>query len=151
MKVNSRCIYYSSLEGGSAGLLGEVSAASIYAYIDNALGAWDQRPLFKSNVSKFTRLRVAAPRLDHNLLRKITQYFPLPAEPLKLSPEYEPEAEPHDEEKEKIFRQLQRFRNCGLVEPIGEEHMYYAAMNSKACGLTSLGKYYWRLVNEKKI
>lgn len=30
-----------ALEGGAAGLLGEVSAASIYAYIDNAMGAWE--------------------------------------------------------------------------------------------------------------
>ena len=93
-----------ALEGGAAGLLGEVSVASIYAYIDNAMGAWDQRPLFKSNVSRFTRLRVAAPKIDITLLTEITKYFPLPAEQLNLSPEYEPEAEPHSEEKEKVFR-----------------------------------------------
>ena len=27
----------------------------------------------------------------------------------------------------------------GLVVPVGEEHMYYAAMNSTACRLTALG------------
>ena len=26
----------------------------------------------------------------------------------------------------------------GLVVPVGEEHMYYAAMNSTACKLTAL-------------
>lgn len=140
-----------ALEGGAAGLLGEVSAASIYAYIDNAMGAWDQRPMFKANVSRFIRLREAVPRLAVTLVQKLTKYFPLPAEPLSLSLEYEPEVEPHDEEKEKVFRDLQRFRDAGLVEPIGAEHMYYAAMQSKACGLTTLGKYYWRLVNENKI
>lgn len=140
-----------ALEGGAAGLLGEVSAASIYAYIDNAMGAWDQRPLFKANVSKFVRLRYATPRLKVSLVQKLTTYFPLPAEPLPLSPEYEPEVEPHDNEKEDIFRDLQVLRNVGLVEPIEAEHMYYAAINSKACGLTTLGKYYWRLVSQKKI
>ncbi len=140
-----------ALEGGAAGLLGEVSAASIYAYIDNALGAWDQRPLFKANVSKFVRLREAAPRLQISLVQKLTEYFPLPAEPLKLSPEYEPEVEPHDDKKEETFRDLQKFRNAGLVEPLGSDHMYYAAINSKECGLTILGKYYWRLVKENKI
>lgn len=140
-----------ALDGGAAGILGEVTAASIYAYIDNALGAWDQRPLFKANVSQFTHLREAKPRVDINLLRRITQYFSLPAENLPLSPEYEPEAEPHDEEKETIFRDLLRLRNVGLIEPIGEEHMYHSAINSKACALTTLGKYYWRLVQDKKI
>ena len=140
-----------ALEGGAAGLLGEVSVASIYAYIDNAMGAWDQRPLFKSNVSRFTRLRVAAPKIDINLLRKITKYFPLPAEPLTLSPEYEPEVEPHSKEKVEIFNNLLKFRDTGLVEPLGEKSMYHAAINSKACSLNSLGKYYWRLVSENKI
>jgi len=140
-----------ALEGGAAGLLGEVSVASIYAYIDNAMGAWNQRPLFKSNISRFTRLRVAAPKIDINLLRKITKYFPLPAEPLPLSPEYEPEVEPHSKEKVEIFNNLLKFRDTGLVEPLGDKSMYHAAINSKACSLTSLGKYYWRLVNENKI
>jgi len=140
-----------ALEGGAAALLGEVTAASVYAYIDNALGAWDQRPMFKANVSKFIRLREAPPRVPADLVRKLVEYFPLPAEPLPLSPEFEPENEPHDENKVKIFRQLQKFRNAGLVEPIGAEHMYHAAMNSKACGLTTLGKYYWRLVKDDKI
>lgn len=140
-----------ALEGGAAGLLGEVSASSIYAYIDNAMGAWDQRPLFKANVSQFVRLREAAPRMHASLVQKLTDYFPLPAEQLNLSPEYEPAAEPHDDNKEKIFRNLQKFRDVGLVEPIGADHMYYAAIDSKACGLTTLGKYYWRLVKENKI
>jgi len=140
-----------ALEGGAAGILGEVSAASIYAYIDNAMGAWDQRPLFKANVSHFTRLRNALPRLQLNLVKNIITYFPLPAEPLQLSPEYEPTVEPHDEIKEAIFRDLQSLRNAGLVEPIDTEHMYNAAMNSKCCALTTLGKYYWRLVKQDKI
>ncbi len=140
-----------ALEGGAAGLLGEVTAANIFAYIDNALGAWDQRPLFKANVSKFIKLREALPKIDIKLLEKIKEYFPLPAEALPLSPAYEPSARPKDIQKEAIMSGLQKLRNVGLVEPIGAEHMYHAAIESKECGLTSLGKYYWRLVNENKI
>jgi len=140
-----------ALEGGAAGLLGEVSAAGVYAYIDSAMGAWDQRPLFKANVSRFTLLRKAAPRIEMPLLRKLTEYFPLPAEPLPLSPSFEPSAEPHDPEKESIFRELLRMRHAGLIEPVDEEHMCHAAMNSKACRLTSLGRYYWRLLSENKL
>lgn len=140
-----------ALEGGAASLLGSVSAASVYAYIDSALGAWDSRPLFKANVDRFAKLREASPTIDLSLLRKLPEYFPLPAEDLSLSPDYEPEAEPHDSVKEEVFGNLQRLCRAGLVEPVGEEHMYHAAMNSKACGLTRLGKYYWRLINEKKL
>ncbi len=140
-----------ALEGGAAALLGEVTAASVYAYIDNALSAWDQRPMFKANVSRFLRLRKAPPKVDEALVRKLTEYFPLPAEALQLSKEYEPSVEPRNETKEQIFRDLLKLRNAGLVEPIDAEHMYYAAIRSKSCGLTMLGRYYWRLVEEDKI
>lgn len=140
-----------ALEGGAAGLLGEVSAAGVYAYIENALGAWDQRPLFKANVSRFTHLRRATAKLDMATLGRLTQRFPLPAEDLPLSPDYEPSCEPHDHVREACFKDLVKYRHAGLVEPVDEEHMYYAAMNSKGCRLTLLGRYYWRLVSEKKI
>ena len=39
----------------------------------------------------------------------------------------------------------------GLIVPVDEEHMYYAAMNSKSCRLTALGAQYWRLANENKL
>jgi hypothetical protein len=140
-----------ALEGGAAGILGEVSAASVYAYIDNAMGAWDQRPLFKANVNRFARLRDTHPKVDHLLLRKLPAYFPLPAEDLPLSPAFEPEIEPHDIEKEEIFRGLLKLRYAGIVEPVGAEHMYHAAIQSRSCRLTRLGRYYWRLVNDNKI
>jgi hypothetical protein len=47
----------SALDGGAADILGNVSVASIYAYVDQALGAWDQRPLFKSHVSRMLSRR----------------------------------------------------------------------------------------------
>lgn len=97
------------------------------------------------------KLREAAPRLLPSLVQKLTEHFPLPAEPLELSPEFEPEVEPHDTEKEDQFRDLQKFRDASLLEPIGAQSLYHAAMESKACGLTVLGRYYWRLVNEGKI
>ena len=50
-----------------------------------------------------------------------------------------------------VFKDLQQMEGVGLVVPIGEEHMYYAAMNSTACGLTALGAQYWRLAKERKL
>ena len=36
------------------------------------------------------------------------------------------------------FKELQLYESVGLIEPVGEEHMYFAAMNSKSCRLTPL-------------
>ena len=39
-----------ALSSGAADVLGTVTAPSIYAYVEAALGVWEQRPLFKSHV-----------------------------------------------------------------------------------------------------
>ncbi len=140
-----------ALDGGAAGILGEITAAGVYAYIDNALGAWDQRPLFKTNVSRFVRLRNAHPKVAIDLLHKLVEYFPVPAEDLPLDPSFEPAVIPRNEENERAFGDLQKLRTVGLVEPVGEQHMFYAAVNSRACRLTRLGLYYWRLVNDGRL
>ena len=41
--------------------------------------------------------------------------------------------------------------SVGLIEPVNEDHMYYAAMNSESCKLTALGYHYWQLVKKGKI
>jgi len=46
---------------------------------------------------------------------------------------------------------LQKLQSVGLIVPVDEQHMYYAAINSKACKLTALGYHYWRLVKDKRI
>src|SRR5208282_4881092 len=78
-----------ALEGGAANILGAVSAPAIYAYVEAALGAWDQRPLFKSHVSSVLELRCCEPPIDRNILRRLPTLFPLPAEELSLDPSHE--------------------------------------------------------------
>jgi hypothetical protein len=70
---------------------------------------------------------------------------------LPLAPSYEPTALPRDAEHEATFAILQKCRAAKLVEPVGEEHMYYAAMNSKSCRLTPLGKLYWSMAKQGRI
>lgn len=41
--------------------------------------------------------------------------------------------------------------HVNLVVPVGEAHMYYAAMNRKSCKLTALGVHYWNLVKNNRI
>ena len=141
-----------ALQGGAADLSGHITPGSVYAYIDQALGPWDQRPVFKTNVTRFTSLRTIKPQVPTETLRKITEYFQTPEEEYALDPTYEFDnkdiAVP---EKVTILKDLQKFVSIGLVVPVGEEHMYYAAQNSKSCKLTALGYHYWRLVKDGKI
>lgn len=140
-----------ALQGGAADLRGHVTPGSIYAYVDQALGAWDQRPIFKTNVTQFTSLREVPPQVPLETLRKIVTYFPGPQDEHALDPSYEDTEEGHNPDNVKIFKDLQKMEGVGLVVPVGGDHMYYAAMNSKSCRLTALGAQYWRLAKEKKL
>lgn len=150
-----------ALQGGASDLRGHISPGGVYAYIDQALGAWEQRPVFKTNVTRFTSLRTVTPQVPLDTLRKITEYFPTPQNEFKLDPSYEdtntkdvkhvvvePYAKP---ENVAVLKNLQKFQSVGLVVPINSEYMYFAAMESKSCRLTALGYHYWRLVKDKRI
>ena len=132
-------------------VLGKVTAASLYAYVDEALGAWDQRPIFKTNISRFSCLRNNDPIISLEILRKLDTYFPTASHKFNLDPSYEPEAEPANQVNEGVFNHLQKLRAARLLEPLGTDHMYFAAMQNKACQLTPLGRHYWHLTNEGRL
>lgn len=150
-----------ALYGGAADITGHITVGGIYAFIDKALGSWGQRPVFKTNVTRFTSLREVQPQVEKKIIRKICDYFKNEDAQLELDPSFEPTntkdvehkiIEPcASEENTAIFSDLQKLESIGLVVPIGEEHMYFAAMKSKSCGLTTIGKQYWKLVKEKRI
>lgn len=140
-----------ALKGGAADVRGNITPGSLYAYVDEALGAWDQRPIFKTNVTSFATLRRIPPKVPFDVLRRITQYFSTADSEYQLDPSYEdtdPSAKPGNV---KVFKELQKLQSVGLVVPVDAEFMYFAAINSKTCRLTALGYQYWRLVNEKKL
>ena len=145
-----------ALYGGAMNLLGEVSPGSIYSYIDRSLGAWEQRPVFKANIKNFVSLRKNAPPIAISELRRITEFFKSPYEEFPLDPTYEPDKHESDtsevnKEHEAIFAILQKYVKLNLVTPSGAEHMYYAAINRKACKLTAQGQHYWNLVKKNRI
>jgi hypothetical protein len=140
-----------ALQGGAADLRGNITPGSLYAYVDEALGAWDQRPIFKTNVSSFTSIRKISPKIPFEVMRKLTEYFSSPEAEYPLNPTYEDTEASAIEENVKIFKDLQKFQSVGLVVPVNAEFMYFAAINSTSCRLTALGYQYWRLVNEKKL
>ena len=150
-----------ALKGGAYDILGRVTPGSVYAYIDQALGAWEQRPVFKTNVSEFSIIRQGYPKISLPILQKITKIFDNPNSEVFLDPSFEEtnikggyhaEIEPYAVEKNiKVLKDLQKLNRNGLLIPKDTDHMYDVAMKSKSCILTPLGKHYWNLVKKKKI
>lgn len=140
-----------ALYGGAMNLLGEVTPGSVYAHIDQSLGPWQQRPIFKTNIKNFISLRKNVPPISLLELHQLTVLFPDFGNEFSLDPSFEPESDNPVAENCRVFRILQNFNRVNLVVPVGAEHMYFAAMKNKSCKLTSLGVHYWKLVKHERI
>lgn len=134
-----------ALHGGAANILGKITPGSLYSFVDNALDAWEQRPVFKTNVSQFISLREVSPLIPKEILRKLPEWFAEAESTYPLDPSYEPTEASFDQEHGEIFAQLQKCNRHSLIEPVDAEHMYYAAIHSTGCRLTALGAYYREL------
>ena len=151
-------LFVDALLGSASNLVGDVTPGSIYAHIDQSLGGWAQRPLFKTNVKSFVSLRKAIPPIPLADLQKLAELFPKSGDVVQLDPAFEPERAkvssthiPPDPAKNAIFAILQKYVKVNLVVPVDAPHMWHAAMESKSCKLTVLGEHYRRLVAEKLI
>ena len=153
-------ILIDSLSGSAADILGRITPASIYSHVDQTLGPWEQRPIYKANVQRFISLRQVAPKISGETLRKLPTYFKNPSEVFSLDPSFEPDREnvpkefkhiPVNEDNAKAFKELQLCNRHGLIVPVDAEHMYYAAINSTGCKLTALGAHYRKLAEAKRI
>lgn len=144
-----------ALSGAACNLVGDISPGSVYAHIDQSLGPWDQRPVFKTNVKNFVSLRRVPAPIPLVELQRISQFFPEPGFELRLDPSFEPQDEGRTPtmprptaENTQTFAILQKLYRVNLVVPVGAPFMWHAAMQSKACKLTVLGEHYRRLVNK---
>ena len=134
-----------ALHGGAANILGKITPGSLYSFVDNALDAWEQRPVFKTNVSQFISLREVSPLIPKEILRKLPEWFSEAESVFPLDPSYEPTEAAFQPEHGEVFAQLQKCNRHSLIEPMDAEHMYYAAIHSTGCRLTALGAYYREL------
>ncbi len=147
-----------ALRGSAANLTGDITPGSIYAHIDQSLGAWEQRPVFKTNIKRFVSLRKSTPPISLEVLRKIAILFPTPGFEFKLDPSYEPRPEGREKgmpkpnpENTAVFAILQQYNRLNLLTPVEAPHMWNAAMESKSCRLTALGEHYRKLVEKERI
>jgi hypothetical protein len=137
-----------ALDGAAADLMGQVTPGSIYAHIDQSLGTWSQRPIFKTNVKRFVSLRQTEPPISLTDLRRIDKLFPGPGFQFPLNPSYEPEHPDANPEHTAIFAILQKYNRVNLLVPVDAPHMYHAAIGSKRVRLTATGEHYRRLVSQ---
>ena len=153
-------ILIDSLSGSAADICGRITPAAVYSHVDQILGPWDQRPIYKANVQNFITLRQVTPKIPLDILRRLPKYFPNPEENFNLDPSFEPDREnvpdhlknmPVNDNNTRIFKDLQICNRHGLIAPIDAEHMYYAAINSTGCKLTALGVHYRNLAQAQRI
>ena len=153
-------ILLDGLSGSASDVCGRITPAALYSLIDQTLGEWEQRPIYKANVQTFVTLRAVNPKIPLDILRRLPEYFPEQSYLFPLNPSFEPDREnipkelrhlPIDEKNTKIFKELQMCNRHGLVVPVDADHMYYAAIESKACKLTALGAHYRQLAELKRI
>lgn len=145
-----------ALCGGAKTDMGNITLPGIYMYIESCLGAWDQRPVFKTNIDQVISLKRGKSPMDPDLLRQMHALFPNPDYDYPLDPTYEEDKRhaldtTRNTEHEQIFRILRKLNQLHLVEPVGEEYMYWAAIKSKSCRLTTKGYSFWRLVDQNSI
>jgi hypothetical protein len=143
-----------ALSGTSADICGRITPASVYSLVDQTLGSWEQRPIYKANVQTFITLRQTPAKISLDILRRLPTYFSKPSHIFKLDPSFEPDRDNipvalrHilvNDENTRVFKELQACNRHGLVTPVDAEHMYYAAINSTGCRLTALGAHYRKL------
>ncbi len=165
VEVNGHGVFTSllidALNGGAADLLGNITLGGIYAFIDKSLGPWDQRPVFKTNVTSFSPIKTVIPPVSIDVLRFIGELFSDPNVNYALNPSFEYTNDPNvkhdiikpyaDQNNTEIFKKIQKLESVGIIIPNGTSHMYYAAMDSKSCKLTATGKYYWSLFKKDLI
>jgi Caspase domain len=140
-----------ALRGGAANVRGEVSAASIYAYAEAALGPWDQRPLYKSHAARLEPVRKCMPAIPDTFLRELPTYFPHSQYEYRLDQTYEETNGCARPDHVAIFKKFKRFQIGGLLRPKVGDDLYWSAERSGYVVLTDLGEFYLKLVINGRI
>ena len=140
-----------ALSGGAADVRGRVSAASIYAYVEQALGPWHQRPLYKTNADTLPPVRCCTPRVPDSLLRELPRLFPEPDSIYRMNPSYEKREQSAQRENVEIFDNFKILRNASLLTTEENKDLFDIALESRGVKLTPLGQFYWRLASEGRI
>jgi hypothetical protein len=138
------------LDGGATDHIGNVTSLSLYGYVSAAFDSWQQRPLFKANLTEPRVLRVGPPWLEASLLRQLPDHFPTADARVRMSPAHEGEGRPLPDgdsgtPEQQQFDYFARLRNANLATTDDGRAHYWVAMESGEVYLTQLGRYFWGL------
>ncbi len=142
------------LEGGVADPRGWVTPAALYAFIEQSLGPWEQRPMYKSNATEMQPIRYCEPIVNDDELRQIPVLFKEATSLYGLDKSFEPtQVEFATPDNVAIFYLLRRLQLARMVRPTNprEDSLYWTAMHHESVQLTPLGQYYWQLATAGKI
>lgn len=152
LEMNGRGLFthliIGALKGGASDIRGHVSAASIYAYVEQALGPWDQRPIYKSNAAQLSSIRLCAPDITDDDLRRLPEFFPQPDYQYFLDPSYERVQPEALLAHVSIFQLFKRYQVARLLRPLFDKDLYFAAIQSHPVELTPIGQFYWQLAKQ---
>jgi hypothetical protein len=133
-----------ALDGGAVDVCGDVSAASVYAYAEQALGPWEQRPVYKSYARQLRPIRRCRPLVPDQVLAQLADWFFLEDDEFPMDPGYEYTTAEADPAKVAIFDQFKLLRDAGLLRGRNGRDLYWTAMESGSVCLTPQGKLFWK-------
>jgi len=153
-ETNGRGLFTSiltdALSGGAADICGYVTSASAYSYVEQRLGTWDQRPVFLTNVTRFSPIRRCKPVIAEDALRDLPYLFPTPEYAFSLDPSYESTHEPGDKRKIEILSKFRLYRDTQLLRT-SHGSLSQTVTNSGCVELTNPGQFYWHLAKNGRI
>jgi hypothetical protein len=143
----------SALEGGAADIRGMVSAASIYAYVEQNCTSWQQRPMYKSHAKQLNAIRKCEHSVEDSLLRELPTLFRKgPDEKFFMDPSYEEtEKEVAVADHVAIFKKFKKLRNARMLTTQESKDLYYCALDSCWVQLTPVGQLYYKLAKKGQL
>jgi len=140
-----------ALGGGAADVRGRVSAASIYAYVEQALDSWAQRPMYKSHAAHLPPVRLCQPSVPDELLRELPKLFPQEDSTYSMDPSYEYTHPSACQSNVSIFNKFKILRNARMLSTQAGRDLYFIALESCWVRLTPLGQFYRMLATKNQL
>ena len=143
-------IIIQGLDGAAVDVFGNVTATSLYNLADSLLTPLEQRPVFKSVVTRMTPLRKCNADLTNSELRELgsKQFFRDKDRVLQLCPR-DISLDSEKKETQRKLAMLLKFHRYGFLKCKDQLSIYEAALQSKTCELSPFGKFYWEIINKK--
>lgn len=139
-----------ALEGAAIDLVGHVTTASIFAYADGFFSLWEQRPVYKTNVTRLTAVRYCLPKVPKQTLREIPELFKCVEDEFQLNLDFLAGSQGKTANIRQ-FKMLLALKQAGLVEGSNARTLSNEARKDGACRLTEAGKDVHLLVKKGKI